>query len=581
MAHAIARIAKLKAGNINASELHVNRERSTPNADEKVANIRFIGEGDLRKLDDIVYQRIGDQTIRKNAVLCVEMLLTASPEYFRPNEPSKAGYYQPEKLEDWQQAVKGWLDDKYGDRIVRAELHLDESTPHIHAYFVPLDERGKLNCFGIFGGRQKLSQFQDSYASAMSPLGLERGIKGSRARHTKIKEYYAAVNHSPNAALDDKTIHQQLADRTRAIKEAKQASLTAKSLSKENQKLQQRLKQAENKIKLQNGELKSWKKRYQDIANEVQELPLNQVALELGLSSDPKDKHKWNHEEHTINITGSKFYDWKQMEGGRGAVDLVMHINEYDFKQSVVWLSDRFGEEETIEAVTFKAREIINNEPVSEFIPPAVEESNWSGVKAYLTGHRKLPSGLIDKLHEQGLIYADGKQNAVFVRRALNQQKKITGANLRGTAEENNKGLAKGTKRTDGWFYFEQGEQSIDSIKRVVLVESPIDAMSLAVMERTDSQKTLYLSTDGAGQLPLEFLREVKEVEIAYDNDQVGEEMVQKIKSQLPDAVRKLPLAKDWNEDLINQFDWLNLSSDDPTRQQLHKEQEKNSRLKR
>ena len=70
------------------------------------------------------------------------MLLTASPEYFRPEEPSRAGYYEPQKLADFQQAVHGWLDDQYGDRIVRAELHLDEATPHVHAYLVPLDERG-------------------------------------------------------------------------------------------------------------------------------------------------------------------------------------------------------------------------------------------------------------------------------------------------------------------------------------------------------------------------------------------------------------------------------------------------------
>ena len=35
-------------------------------------------------------------------------------------------------------------------KIVRAELHLDESTSHIHVYLVPLDERG------IKGSRAKL-----------------------------------------------------------------------------------------------------------------------------------------------------------------------------------------------------------------------------------------------------------------------------------------------------------------------------------------------------------------------------------------------------------------------------------------
>ena len=170
MPYAIARIAKLKSGNLASSEYHTKRVRETPNANPEIKNIRFIGQSDTahsQNLETIVRQRIGSQTIRKNAVLCVEILLTASPEYFRPFDPSKAGAYQPQLLDEWKQAVRQWLDDQYGDRIVRAELHLDEATPHIHAYLVPLDERGKLNCRGLFGGRSKMSKFQDSYAEAM------------------------------------------------------------------------------------------------------------------------------------------------------------------------------------------------------------------------------------------------------------------------------------------------------------------------------------------------------------------------------------------------------------------------------
>ena len=83
------------------------------------------------------------------------------------------------------------------------------------------------------------------------------------------------------------------------------------------------------------------------------------MAYELGLEPDPKDKHKWQNEHHTINITGSKFYDWKQMKGGGGAIDLVMHVNECDYKQSVAWLGDRFGESATIEAANYKTKNII------------------------------------------------------------------------------------------------------------------------------------------------------------------------------------------------------------------------------
>ena len=560
MPHAIARIAKLKSGNVGASGLHTGRARQTPNANPEISNIRFIGEPDspdLPSLETIVRDRIGDQTIRKNGVLCVEMLLTASPEYFRPLDPSRAGYYEPEKLADFRATVHSWLDNEYGDRIVRAELHLDESTPHIHAYLVPLDDRGKLNCRGIFGGRQKLSQFQDSFANAMSPLGLERGIRGSKAKHTKIQHYYAAINKSPNLNLDKSTIEYQLADRQRAIKDKEQAEITARLLARDNENLQRQLNQAQIKLKTQAKELTKWKQKYADIANKVRDLPLKDVVYELGLEPDPKDKHKYQNEHHTINITGSKFYDWKQMEGGGGAIDLVMHVNQCDYKQSVAWLGDRFGETATIEAANYKTKNIIQTEPVREFLPPVPAPNKWQKVRRYLTRDRKLPSGLVDKLHKQGLIYADNNQNVVFIRRTLDESR-ITGANLRGTVGEDNKfkGLAKGSKRKDGWFYFDKGEQSNDPVRRVVLVESPIDAMSLAVLERTDSVKTLYLSTDGAGGIPTEYLKEVGEVAIAFDRDLAGKEMAQRVQSQLPFAVRKTPKAIDWNQDLVNSLDW-------------------------
>ena len=586
MPHAIARIAKLKSGNIASSEQHTKRVREVPNANPEISNIRFIGQPETKdspNLETLVRERIGQQTIRKNAVLCVEMLLTASPEYFRPDEPSKAGYYQPERLEEFQGAVQQWLDDRYGDRIIRAELHLDEATPHIHAYLVPLDERGKLNCRGLFGGREKLSLFQDSYAEALAPLGLERGIKGSRAKHTSVRQYYAAVNKSPDLTLDKQTIQHQLADRQRAIKETKVLKITAKSLARDKEVLQQRLRDLETRVHQQNKELENWKTKYTELAQKVRDFPLEKVAYELGLDPDPKDKHKWQNEGHIINITGSKFYDWKELSGGGGAIDLVMHLNQCDFKQAVTWLHDRFGEGATLEAVSYKAREIIKEKPVLEFTPPVLDESKWQGVKKYLTRSRKLPSGLVDSLHSSGLVYADSKQNAVFIRRSLfsnnptqnsprprvspslrqpsptnSKTTEITGATLRGTVGDNNnfKGLAKGTKRSEGWFYFPQGGQSSDSIKRAVLVESPIDAMSFAVLDRNDSRRTIYISTDGAGQIPHEFLRQLKDVVVAYDNDQAGNLMAQKVLSQLPNAVCKIPKAIDWNSELVNQFNW-------------------------
>ena len=234
-----------------------------------------------------------------------------------------------------------------------------------------------------------------------------------------------------------------------------------------------------------------------------------------------------------------------------------MHVNGCDFKQAVAWLNDRCGEGATIDAVTYKTRKLIQTEQPRPFISPERNESKWQIVKSYLTRERRLPSSLVDNLYQQGLIYADDKQNAVFIRRSLDEST-ITGATLRGTAGGDNtfKGLAIGSKRNAGWFHFQRGGQSSDSIQRAVLVESPIDAMSFAVLDRTSSRKTIYLSTDGAGQVPLEFLRTLpaSSVIVAYDNDPPGDLMAQRVIEQLPNSVRKLPLAKDWNSELKNMF---------------------------
>ena len=578
MAYGICRIKKLKAGSITLSEQHTKREREIPNADPNIKNIRLIGQPDTgdQNLRTLVLERIGKQTIRKNAVMCVELMLTASPEYFRPENPEMAGYYQPQRLDNFQGTVNKWLSDTYGDRIVRAELHLDESTPHIHAYLVPLDEKGKLNCRGLFGGREKLSKLQDSFALAMEPLDLERGIKGSKARHTEVKKYYTAVNQQPQQTLDMATMHRQLADRREVIKKKKQMEYTAKTLATENEQLKQRIQDLETEKHTQKQQLENWKNKYHSLANKVRSISLEKVAYELGLDPHPQDKHKWINSDHSINITASKFYDWKQLHGGGGAIDLVMHVNQCDFKQSVSWLNDRLGEGAALGATTYYTSEIIQEQPQLQFLPPTLDETKWERVRNYLKLERKLPSPLIDDLHQQGLIYADAKQNLVALRRDLSDET-ITGASLRGTVGENNtfKGLAPGSKRSQGWFYFTMGGQSTDPIQRAVLVESPIDAISLAVLERTDSRRTIYLSTDGAGHVPVDFLQTFrdKSVIVAYDNDAPGQEMAMEVMNSLPNAVRKEPHTKDWNEDLQLMLDFESQNHQILRQQQQNQEQ--------
>ncbi|PSB23128.1 helicase [filamentous cyanobacterium CCP2] len=299
-----------------------------------------------------------------------------------------------------------------------------------------------------------------------------------------------------------------------------------------------------------------------ELADQVREFDLEVVAMSLGLDQDQHDHHKWKNAEHIISISGSKFMDWIADKGGGGAIDLVMHVQGVEFKEAVQWLS---GQSITPHSDIHRQQpQIEDNEPRSLEMPVA-NERRWAAVRNYLVETRKLPAALVDRLHERGLIYADDMQNAVFVRYATHNtgahwyREEPTGASLRGTWGENNSfhGLVPGSSREEGWFWIGTGK---GEVRRVLLTESPIDALSLAVLDRKHRQAiedvTIYLSTDGAGTIPIEALRQILEqdgqVIAAFDADQAGELMAWQVVQALPGIKRVTPAyGKDWNDRLI------------------------------
>lgn len=579
MAYAIARLAKLKKANLAGSGAHTSRSRDTPNADSNKKNIRFIGNfNSSENLEQLVLSKIGQykqkRKIRTDAVYCVEILLTASPEYFRPQDPTNGGYYEFEQLQSWLKASEKWLNEQYDDRIVRAELHLDEMTPHIHAYFVPLDEKGQLRCNHFFDGRQKMRAFQDSYYDAVEHLGLERGIKGSLAKHQDIKDFYRIVEEGKDLEvnrLNQQVVKAKAADRERAEQKKSEMEATAKRLLRDNGALQQRIEQLETQL----GQL-----RYQLLrtVDQLRDLPLDDVAWHLGLIHDMKGDNRWKGHGCIINIDSEKFYDFAPgvHSGGGGAIDLVMHVNGCKFKEAVAWLNERFGEEGMQRTIAHhakkRARELIKEEPAPQFVPPLSDDkSQWDAVYNYLTSKRGLPDTLVNALYKQGIVYADEHQNAVFAMRsfervdrskqlqsAKNAYSPTVGAFLRGTRGENNSfmGYAIGTKRSQGWFYVGWGGQANSPTRRLVLCKSPIDALSYLTLEsqlvrKASIPKTIYLALDSTRNLPLEMIKDIPEVIAAYDKDEAGNQIARDIQKLLPQTTIKQPIASDWNQQLL------------------------------
>ena len=186
VAYAILRTAKLKSfGEIGGSLSHNYRTRPTPNANpiHTPDNHHSVSKPDL--VMSGIKQRLPEKT-RSNAVLCVEYLITASPEW--------SGWKDKAQEADFFKKSVEWLEARHGkEHVIATSIHRDETTPHLVAYVVPIDSNGKLNARSFLGGRAALSKMQTDFHAKVKDLGLERGLEGSKAEHKAVKEFYAEL----------------------------------------------------------------------------------------------------------------------------------------------------------------------------------------------------------------------------------------------------------------------------------------------------------------------------------------------------------------------------------------------------
>ena len=195
-------------GSVAASMQHCYRERETHNADQERTpdNQHLVAKSTdeaMGKLRDLLPEKR-----RKDAVLAVEYVMTATPEWFTKATPEQEKAF-------FQQSLQ-WLADKYGaDRIVTASIHRDETTPHLSAFVVPLTQDKRLSAKEFIGSRDKMRADQTTYAACVANLGLERGIEGSKATHQTIQQHYAAVQRgvTPKATLSPKSLEPRVLEK--------------------------------------------------------------------------------------------------------------------------------------------------------------------------------------------------------------------------------------------------------------------------------------------------------------------------------------------------------------------------------
>ena len=185
--YAIMRFAKYKGPEISNIEAHNERTKekyaSNPDIDCSRSKYNFHliePAGRYRAEAENQIQAAGCRT-RTDSIRVVEVLFTATPEFFN-------GKKLPEIRRYFEEALHFFEQYQSRETIISAVVHMDEKTPHMHLSFVPLTADGRLSAKEIVGNKKKLTWWQDKFWEHMVQKypDLERGESASQTGRDHI-----------------------------------------------------------------------------------------------------------------------------------------------------------------------------------------------------------------------------------------------------------------------------------------------------------------------------------------------------------------------------------------------------------
>lgn len=202
-------------GTDSGTSAHIERKVKPSNADEERTHLnkRLVEFPDgVHTRTQAIQHRLETagltRKVGKNQVRAIRIMLSGSPDDMQR-------IVRERQLNEWCTDNMKYLAETFGkENIVSADLHLDETSPHIHATLVPIitterkrkkqEERAAKRyrtkptsrprlCADEVMSRVKLKEYQDTYAEAMAKYGLQRGVEGSEAKHISTQQYYREV----------------------------------------------------------------------------------------------------------------------------------------------------------------------------------------------------------------------------------------------------------------------------------------------------------------------------------------------------------------------------------------------------
>lgn len=463
--------------------------------------------------------------------------------------------------------------------------------------------------------KSKLGQWQTRYAKAVSYLGVDRGARNAwHKKHQpskpqppteapermpdlpakREKSNYTAKDLEKAEALpsnvlgyvSNETIAQAIRDAAtrgynQAINDCSAPFETAKKYGNQARHLEIQNRVLEKRyadLKTEHERQSKMMKRYysKQTQAKVREIDIPTVCEALGLinrksyKSAPDNfvKHDYFSQDGAIRIDYSKtekglWSDFRNNKTGFGAIDLIKHVNNCNFQEAMQWAVDRFGidavTDTEIKRVEMQKRDEIKKIdalPRKKFVKPemAKDAESVELCKIYLAkrGIDEKTANLLISRREIYPTKCGNYTNIVFCNGT-------NAAEVRGIGT-GYKGLSQSSNRQGPAFSLSGKEKP----KAIMVFESSLDLLAWQ-QTHPEIQDRLLCSVSGVGtECEAKWIlskcaeMDIREVFIAYDNDDPGKEATKKLEAILGEnelsahEVTPPEDVKDWNDLTIN-----------------------------
>lgn len=241
---------KNKMSDVKGKEMEQERKGRIKNED--IDSEREHLNYDFIQSPNTLYQRVKNRVehyknqgsrVQKNSVVMYSNVITLSEEDAdRMGEVRTQAYFR---------ACKDYFSQRFGkDNVVSAKVHMDETAPHMHLHFIPVNEQDRLSARTAMN-RQAVNEIHDELTEHLCQQGFDVERGSTKENKTYVKDIHEYKKKEKTLSELDQQIDTKkrlLTDINELQDEKVDLIQKIKNLKKKNRFLQEESEQLQNDI---------------------------------------------------------------------------------------------------------------------------------------------------------------------------------------------------------------------------------------------------------------------------------------------------------------------------------------------